>query len=175
MGELLSFALLIALIYLAINQYKSSKSEYKSTFLATKTSGTVAAKKPKYLAALFLVTLIGVALVDHKDRDKEKPTTPPEKKVDPVKLTKWNWGIAGFGNVMMLSGKIENSADFPVKDIVVMCTLSAPSGTSLGSVNQTIYKTIASKKSLNLKSFNMGFIHSQSTGANCEVISYDKA
>lgn len=175
MGELLGFVLLMALIYWAINQYKSSKYEYKSASSAPQTSRPEVAKKPKYIAALFLIVLIGIALVNNKDRDNEKPTAPPEKKVEPVKLERWNWRIAGFGNVMMLSGKIENSADYPVKDIVVMCTLSAQSGTSLGSVNQTIYKTIESKKSLNLKSFNMGFIHSQSTGANCEVISYDKA
>lgn len=171
MGEFVIIAIAGALIFFAIKQYKADKYEYNQ-----QNPKVVASKKLRYLGAAIMVFLAVVAYLDANNMSQNKPAASRTPKAeDLVKLTKWGWNKAGFGNVMMLSGKIVSAADYPVKDISITCTLDGNSGTSLGSVTQTIYETIPPKKSIALKNFNMGFIHNQASSANCEVTFYEKA
>ena len=81
------------------------------------------------------------------------------------------WRSGGFNTVMILSGRLTSRADFAVKDPMIRCTLSGPSGTQVGRVVQTLYRVVPAKGSIRFKELNMGFMgSSQAASASCAVI-----
>jgi hypothetical protein len=77
----------------------------------------------------------------------------------------------GFDTVMLLSGTLKNSAPIPIKDPQIACYVVAESGTTLGSVTETVFKTIPAGKSIRFKDANMGFVDSRWARYACAVIS----
>lgn len=88
-----------------------------------------------------------------------------------IQIAKFSWSRGGFGTIMNASFVISNKNSFPVKDLRVKCTLSAPSGTIIDSNTRTIYQSIRANGQITLRDFNMGFVHSQSASASCDVTS----
>ena len=81
----------------------------------------------------------------------------------------WRWHSGGFGVVMVADFTVTNKNAFDVKDIEVTCKSYGASGTSLGSVDHTIYDVVKAGKTRKFKDVNVGFINSQASKANCEV------
>ena len=86
-----------------------------------------------------------------------------------VSLVLDSWSKGGFDNVMLANFTIKNPTKYPVKDITVTCTHSAPSGTEIDSNTRTIYESVQPKAQKRIRDFNMGFIHTQAQTTRCEI------
>ncbi len=92
-----------------------------------------------------------------------------EKALSAVKLEKWDWKKGGFDSVMMLTAKIKNDSDRDVKDIEIECTHTSNSGTRIDSNKKVAFELIKAGKTITIKNFSMGFIHSQATSTSCRI------
>jgi hypothetical protein len=88
---------------------------------------------------------------------------------DRLTIKNMTWSLAGFKNVGLVNVTIENSNDFPVKDVGVRCYFSGKSGTQLSSNNHTIFDTIPAKAKKAFNEVNVGFINSQSATASFNI------
>jgi hypothetical protein len=88
---------------------------------------------------------------------------------DRLTIRGMTWSLAGFKNVGLVNVTIENSNDFPIKDVGIRCQFSGKSGTQLSSKNHIIFDTIPAKTKKAFKEVNVGFIDSQSATASCNV------
>lgn len=102
--------------------------------------------------------------------------TPTVAKVDPketalnaVKLEKWDWHKGGFDSVMLLNAKIKNEGTRDVKDLTIECRHASNSGTRIDSNKKVVYELVKAGKTVTIKDFSMGFIHSQATKTNCAI------
>jgi hypothetical protein len=86
-----------------------------------------------------------------------------------VTIEKFAWHTGGFGSIMIADFAIKNATDLAVKDIEVVCVLSAPSGTSVDSSRRTIYQRIGPRQTKRVSDFNMGFVHSQANSSQCRI------
>jgi hypothetical protein len=93
-------------------------------------------------------------------------TRNPATKMSVENMT---WSIGGFGTVAVVTVTINNSNDFPVKDVGLECRFSGKSGTELSTVNHTIFDSLKAKSKRTFKEVNVGFINSQSARAGCSV------
>jgi len=91
-----------------------------------------------------------------------------------VELVGYRWRKGGFDNVMIATFTIENDSPVPIKDIGIDCQLSAESGTVLGHATNTIYQIVPANGRKTVTDFNMGFIHSQTANAYCELRTFKK-
>ncbi|MBR1170510.1 hypothetical protein [Bradyrhizobium liaoningense] len=92
-----------------------------------------------------------------------------------MSIPDFTWKISGFGSVALISPTIENKNSFEVKDVVIECNFSAKSGTQLSTTSQTIFDTVKANSKRTFKEVNVGFIHSQSARASCQVNSAKRA
>ena len=93
---------------------------------------------------------------------------PPESKVSIVRL-EWNKG--GFGTVMLATFGVHNGNQYAVKDVKIRCDLAGNSGTTIGSVQQTVFELIPANQTRTFEQVNMGFVRSQASKAVCGVAS----
>lgn len=103
-------------------------------------------------------------------------STPVAPKVNPknealrlVTLDKWEWRKGGFDSVMLLDAKIKNTGARDIKDIEIECTHSSNSGTRIDRNKKVVYELVRAGKSVNIKEFSMGFVHSQATSTSCKI------
>jgi hypothetical protein len=77
----------------------------------------------------------------------------------------------GFGNILTITGRVDNENDFDVRDVEIVCDVGAPSGTRLGRKTATFYERIPSHgtRSFNL---NLGFVDTQTSAADCRVTNF---
>jgi hypothetical protein len=108
-----------------------------------------------------------VAYYQDKINKTQDMASHPERY---VRLKAFSWRKEAFGNVMEADFTIENMLSVNVKDIEIVCTHSAPSGTVIDSNTRTIYDLIGAGKTRVFRNFNMGFIHSQANRSSCEVV-----
>jgi multidrug efflux pump subunit AcrA (membrane-fusion protein) len=85
------------------------------------------------------------------------------------------WKIGGFGVIFLGDFSIKNKGVYPIKDFDIRCTVSAASGTELGTVRATAYEMVKPRSTMRLKELNMGVMNSQATKANCEIRSVERA
>lgn len=116
------------------------------------------------VAAIRADTLAKAAAQAEADR-RERLRDPTVK----MKVESFSWGKSGFGNVALVTIAIENANEFAVKDISILCSFDAPSGTHLSSVSHVIYDTIKPAATRTFSKVNIGFIHSQAKSASCRV------
>ena len=76
----------------------------------------------------------------------------------------------GFGTVFVGTFTIKNPLPFPVKDLRLGCVLTAPSGTQVGSVGDTLFERLEPNQSRTFRDVNLGFMRNQANSANCTVI-----
>ncbi len=140
-------------------------------------------KKMSFLAKLFLGFLgfaifgnivgeiVGGSLTKNRQEVENivRKLEPKEEALNAVKIEKIQWHKGGFSTVMLLSVKIKNASKWDVKDIQVDCTHTANSGTRIDKNQKIIFEKIGAGKSLSIKDFNMGFIHSQASSTSCSV------
>lgn len=86
-----------------------------------------------------------------------------------LEIQKTSWTNGGFGSVAVMTFTIKNLAEFPIRDISLSCSFSAPSGTTLGTASHTIFDTIKSKSTRTFKDVNVGFINSQASSSGCSI------
>jgi hypothetical protein len=126
----------------------------------------------KIFAGFFLLIVINAAM--NSGNNSSTSTTlspslsPKEEALSAVKL-KYEWGKAGFDNVMEANFTIENQSKYDVKDIEIKCTHFAKSGTVIDSNTRTIYDIVKAKSKKRFDKFSMGFIHSQANSSACEI------
>ena len=105
---------------------------------------------------------------------KKKASEAKEIKLYPekfVKIEEMKWWKDGFGSIMMADFTIKNNLPGPVKDIEVICSHSAPSGTVIDYNTRIIYERIGQGRTKKFKDFNMGFIDDQVVRTGCKVSS----
>lgn len=111
-----------------------------------------------------------------KNDTSPTPTAPAvtEKTFvkDNVQLQKIEFQRGGFENILMLSAKIENKSKRDIKDIKILCTHYANSGTVIDSNERIVYELVKAGSSKKIKEFNMGFIHSQANSTACEIVDF---
>jgi hypothetical protein len=86
-----------------------------------------------------------------------------------VTIENFSWTKGGFETVMIANFRIKNALPWPVKDIEVVCTHSAPSGTTIDENRRTIYEQIGPNSTKRVSDFNMGWIHNQASRSGCKV------
>lgn len=106
------------------------------------------------------------AIKAKRDQEQYERTRNPATKMMVKNLS---WQKSGFGAIGLVTLTVDNMNDFGVKDIVIECSFSAPSGTKVGDSSKTIYETIKPNGSRTFKEFNIGFIHSQAQRGGCSV------
>jgi hypothetical protein len=89
-----------------------------------------------------------------------------------VQISQFSWRKDGFGNVMTATFRLRNTNSFAVKDVVVRCVHSAPSGTKVDSNTRTIYEIIKPKAEFLARDVNMGFIVSDASRSNCSTVRF---
>jgi hypothetical protein len=94
---------------------------------------------------------------------------PKEILLNKVKLD-FRWHKDGFGNVMIADFTLKNPTQYRFKDFEIKCIHSAPSGTQIDSNTQTIYEVVEPRSTKVVKDMNMGFINSQASKSDCEII-----
>lgn len=94
---------------------------------------------------------------------------PKDTAISSMKLDKWSWKKGGFDNVMLLNAKIKNEGMQDVKDIEIECAHSSNSGTRIDSNKKVIYELVKAGKTIKIKDFSMGFIHSQASSTSCRI------
>jgi hypothetical protein len=70
---------------------------------------------------------------------------------------------------MIASFTFSNPTDFDMKDMVVTCDLSAPSGTKISTAERTVYEIVPARSQKTVSRINMGFVNSQAKKAGCVV------
>jgi hypothetical protein len=95
--------------------------------------------------------------------------------IENAELVFHGWKISGFGVIFLGDFSIKNKGVYPIKDFDIRCTISAASGTELGTVRATAYEMVKPRSTLRLKELNMGWMNSQATKANCEIRSVERA
>lgn len=105
-------------------------------------------------------------MIEREALAKAEMTRNPAGKMNVAGLS---WKIGGFGSVGLMTFTVSNQNDFPVKDFVLSCTFSSNSGTQLGTAAHTVYETVKPRSKRSFSDVNVGFIHSQSGKANCDI------
>ena len=133
----------------------------------------------KMIAGLFAVAVLGnviAILVGRSSSQATSLTQPVAAKLDPkkqalnsLKLDKLEWKKGGFDNIMLLAATIKNEGTHDVKDLEISCRHSSNSGTKIDSNTKVVFELVKAGKSLRIKDFSMGFIHSQATSTSCQI------
>lgn len=107
---------------------------------------------------------IGNKAKEDADAMHERMREYPEEFVE---LQDLNWS-ADF-SIMELSLTLKNNSEFALKDFVIECEHSAPSGTVIDRNRREIFEVVEAGKSKRILNFNMGFIHSQAKSTACSI------
>ncbi|MCJ2183933.1 hypothetical protein MTR62_14695 [Novosphingobium sp. 1949] len=86
-----------------------------------------------------------------------------------VEIVDFQWQTDGFGTVMMLDITLRNTSSVELRDFVINCEHSGPSGTVMDRNSRTLYEKLAPGEKRRFRKVNMGFIHSQATSSSCRV------
>lgn len=95
--------------------------------------------------------------------------SPKEEALAALEIKKLDWNTGGFDTIMMVNVIFQNNGKRDVKDIELECVHFAKSGTRIDSNKKVIYEVVPAGKSLTVKQFNMGFIHSQVASTSCKI------
>ena len=133
----------------------------------------------KLIAGVFGIAVLGnvvSGLVGSPSSQSAGSAQPAAARIDPkeqaltsVKLEKYEWKKGGFDSIMMLTATIKNEGTRDVKDIEIKCKHASNSGTKIDSNTKVIFEIVKAGKSLRIKDFSMGFIHSQAASTSCEI------
>lgn len=130
---------------------------------------------------LFLVFIVGWLVVTLSDNSRydaaaaaiEKAENERKTALNNLKL-EYKWAKSGFGNIMEADFTISNDNPFAVKDLKILCTGSAKSGTKIDKNENVIYEVVPAKGKKSVYSFNMGFINSQVERVSCVIVNFAK-
>ena len=123
-----------------------------------------------FLAGALGIGAIGAGIEAVSDSIEEAEAKKKESIKD-LEIVDFKWNKESFGSVMEADFTIKNNGTVDVKDIEIECVHYAPSGTKIDSNTRTFYELIKAGESRELKSVNMGFIHSQVEKSESAIIS----
>lgn len=86
-----------------------------------------------------------------------------------VEVVVYRWHTSGFGAVMMLDITLRNDSSVELRDFVINCEHSGPSGTVIDRNSRTLYEKLAAGEKRKFRNVNMGFIRSQVDKSSCQV------
>lgn len=86
-----------------------------------------------------------------------------------VEVVVYRWHTSGFGAVMMLDITLRNDSSVELRDFVINCEHSGPSGTVIDRNSRTLYEKLAAGEKRKFRNVNMGLIHSQVEKTACQV------
>ena len=174
-----STAQIIVLVCIALSALTLKWLYRKGTKLDAETpDSTLKSKKISKVLMIVIAFIVLVKLFSGETKTTEPTSTPAvatsaaEMKANAmskVKIKKLDWGKEGFDNVMIVNVTFENLSNRNVKDIVLTCNHYSNSQTKIDSNSRTIFEVIPIGKTKRVKNFNMGFIHNQASGTNCEI------
>lgn len=107
---------------------------------------------------------IAAKITEDAEAKRAEMRDEPEKFVD-LENIKWSKDFS----MMEVSVTIKNNSEFALKDFVIDCEHSGPSGTVMDSNRREIFELIEAGKSKRIKNFNMGFINSQAASTACVI------
>jgi len=95
------------------------------------------------------------------------PAAAPEHTAEIVNFT---WRRGGFGTVVILSQiTIKNLGADELKDFRIVCNMTAPSGTAVGTASTRLYEVLKPGQTRTFRDVNLGAVHSQATGGACHL------
>jgi hypothetical protein len=104
------------------------------------------------------------AIANGEDRDAV--TRIPEEYIS---LENFKPRKGGFDTVAVISGRLKNTSQFPIKDVKLRCYSISPSGTMLNSDSITIYKVVPARGHVYFSDVVAGRIDQQSGSYQCTV------
>jgi hypothetical protein len=161
---------------------KCSECSQEISTKAEKCPKCGAPQKKKTSAFTWIVTILlafmAIGYFSADPSSSSGDTSPAAREPSPreiaarsIKLD-YTWAKGGFDNVMEATFTVANGSQYPVKDIEIICTHFAKSGTKIDSNRRTIFDVIPANGKKTFPKFNMGFIHSQAEKSSCEVASF---
>ena len=81
----------------------------------------------------------------------------------------YTWRKGAFDSIMEATFIIRNKSTHDIKDIQILCTHFANSGTKIDSNKRTIFEVIKANSKETYSNFNMGFIHEQANSTSCKI------
>lgn len=109
------------------------------------------------------------SLEQHSTSSPQSANSPKSVALAALEIKKLDWHKGGFDNVMLVNVKFQNNGKRDVKDIELECVHFSNSRTRIDSNKKIIFEVVPAGKSLAVKEFSMGFIHSQAVSTNCKV------
>jgi hypothetical protein len=106
----------------------------------------------------------------HYQSNENKPALVSTLRITNIHLDTTMFGT--ISNIAKVSFMLYNDNSVPVKDIVVRCVFSRPSGTVLNRRSETIHRHIDAKSGILVAGLDMSFIHSKATRFGCEVTDF---
>ncbi len=166
---------------MALIQCRECKANISSNAVACPQCGASQKKKTSLpvkilFAAIFAPMLLTIfnSKTNPSQIDSVAPAAPAAKtqtELDDLAFD-FEWGKAGFGNIMTITGTVKNSGITAVKDVVIQCESSGPSGTLIDKNKRVLYEIVPVGKSVKFKEFNMGFLHTQAASTSCSIIGF---
>lgn len=120
---------------------------------------------------LLALVVAGVVIwwLASREGSSAAPEDPKKAAVASLQLSDVSWTRGGFDTVMLLDVAISNRGSRAVKDVEIRCEHASPSGTIIDSNTATIYQVFPAGQTVEVKGFEMGFIHTQAERTNCRI------
>lgn len=128
------------------------------------------------IVAVVLAAVVTESMESY-EREHGRPAisiTTKSEQIDKVILSNANIEKLLGGSMFQLTGVIYNGNGFTVKDLEITCEHVSPSGTKIDSNRRVIYQSVPGESSLQIKDFDMGFIHSQVVRSDCKVTDFQR-
>lgn len=97
------------------------------------------------------------------------PKDPKKDAIAGIKIQDLRWRKIAFGSAMEIDATVQNDSQYAVKDLEITCEHASNSGTLIDKNKKVVFELIPATTAINLKKFNMGFMHSQATSTSCAV------
>jgi len=134
------------------------------------------------LASILLVGIIFVILVSLAPSEKEAP--PANNLGQEIAKLRENDRISAVHSIsvyiardhtsspsiLILDIHVQNRSAMALKDPVIACSLSGPSGTMLGLKKVTLYRSLPRQSEIVAANMNLGFVDSQTEYIECKCL-----
>lgn len=174
LSRIVGFSWLVLILLVAMTPKASGPATPEAAVNAAVSGKEMAAQAPPTAERTPEQTAAELEAAKERAAAKEKEAAYRAIRRDPedsLSLQNVKGRKDGFGTVLMIGGTINNSSDYDIKDPRIRCELSGPSGTTVGSVRETLYEVVPAKGSKRFRELNMGFLSSsQVSRFVCEIV-----
>jgi hypothetical protein len=166
---------------MALIRCKECSSEVSSKAVSCPKCGAKIKRKGigllSVVGILFLLAAVGASVQPKQNAVSTPSTTLPlpkpklslkEEALSNLEITSLRWH-KDEGVFMTVDAIFANNGKHDVKDIKLTCDHLSNSGTKIDSNSRNIYEVIKAGKTLKVKGFNMGLIHTQAHSSECSI------